>query len=198
MNSKKGRSRKRRQIHGKKVLLTSLAVLLLGAAAAGTSMAFLVDKTNQLTNTFTPSAVTGEIDEDFDGTIKKDVAIKNTGDINAYVRVALVPNWADDAGNIAAEVEAGDYELILSSGEDSKWIQGDDGFYYYREAVLPGATTEILVKSCEPLVSKTDVSGNKLHFVLHVVASLIQAEPSSVVEEAWSVEVDENGTITKP
>lgn len=199
MNSEKGRSRKRKKAYSKKFLLTLMAALLVGTTAVGSSLAFLVDRTDQLTNTFTPSEVKGEIVETFDKEVKKDVKIKNTGDIPAYVRVTVVPNWVDgvnDERNVAAEVKESDYAITWND-DASGWFKESDGFYYYSRPVLPGFSTDVLIKECKPLVSKTDASGNQLHFELHVIASLIQAEPSEAVEKAWGVNVDVNGNITK-
>lgn len=183
MNSKKGKSRKR-STYGKRVLLASITALFLGAAAVGTSLAFLIDRTGTITNTFTGSEITGTIDETFDGETKTNVAIKNTGDVDAYIRVALVPSWVNDDGEvygIASKEETG-YSLTLS-GEG--WQRGDDGFYYCTEKVAAGSSTPVLVEECKPLVSKQDSAGNELHFELHVIASLIQAEPDQAVKDAW-------------
>lgn len=199
MNSNKGKSRKRRTPYRKNVLLAAVIAMLLGTAAVGTSLAFLVDSTDVLTNKFLPSAVTGTIEEEFnDGElVKKNVAIKNTGDIPAYVRVTVVPNWVDDKGNVAAEVKAGDYTIDLNDSGNDDWFEGSDGFYYYSSPVEPGQTTAVLIKECSPSVSKTDASGNPLHFELHVIASLIQAEPDEAVKEAWGVTVTEDLDGTK-
>ena len=200
MNSKRGISRKRAQkAYKKRILLTTLMALFLGTAAVGTSLAFLVDSTTSITNKFTPSKVTGEIEENFDNKVKENVQIKNTGDVAAYVRVMLVPNWVDKEENIAAEVNPNDYEIGLGL-EDSGWFKGSDGYYYYSYPVAAQASTGVLIDSCKPLVSKTDASGNELHFALDVIASLIQAEPDAAVEKAWKVKVtgDEgNKTISK-
>lgn len=204
MNSHKGRSRKRRTPYGKKVLLAAAAAMLFATAAVGTSLAFLVDKSITITNTFEPSEVKGDITEEFKkgDEIKKNVAIQNTGDVAAYVRVALIPNWVDSKGNIAAEAIKSDYELTLNL-EDSPWFEeseGDHYYYYYSTPVPAGESTKVLVELCKPLVSKTDSAGNELHFELHVIASLIQAEPDAAVEKAWKVKVtgDEgNKTISK-
>lgn len=197
MNSNKGRSRKKRTPYAKKILLASVMAMLLGIAAVGSSLAFLVDQTGKITNQFVPSTVTGVIEEEFNHQVKTDVKIKNTGDIPAYVRVTVVPNWVDDESNVAAEVKESDYEITWNVSDASGWFKGSDGFYYYSRPVLPGVSTDVLIKECKPLVSKTDASGNQLHFELHVIASLIQAEPSEAVEEAWRVNVDANGNITK-
>lgn len=173
--------------------------MFLGIAAVGTSLAFLVDQTGKITNKFVPSTVTGKIEEEFDGQVKTDVKIENKGDIPAYVRVAVVPNWVDgvnDKRNVAAEVNEEDYAITWYD-DASGWFEGSDGFYYYSSPVEPGQTTAVLIKECSPSVSKTDASGNPLHFELHVIASLIQAEPDEAVEKAWGVTVTEGLDGTK-
>ena len=180
----KGKSRKRK-MHGRKFLLTAIAAVFLGTAAVGTSLAFLIDQTGSITNTFTGSKIEGEITEEFDKAEKKNVAIKNNGDIAAYVRVALIPSWVYEDGKVSAEVpvEETDYVLVLSK---NGWKKGTDGFYYYRGAVPAGGSTGVLVESCKPVqTEKKDAAGNVLHFEYHVVASLIQAEPDAAVKDAW-------------
>ena len=71
------------------IVLAIAAVLLLSATVTGTLM-YLVSKTTAVTNTFEPATVTCEVKENFEGTVKKDVTVKNTSNIDAYLRVKLV------------------------------------------------------------------------------------------------------------
>ncbi|MCI8949801.1 MAG: hypothetical protein HFG49_07120 [Lachnospiraceae bacterium] len=185
MNSDKGRSR--RKMGRKRFLLAMITVMLLGASATGTSLAYLAAGTNEITNQFEGAAVKGAVEESFNNFIKKDVTVKNTGDTDAYVRVALIPNWVDSKGEIYRETpKAEDYKLVISEGNG--WSLGSDGFYYYTQKVDPGAHTTVLVELCEPSAEKKDENGNQLQFQLHVAASLIQARPDQAVIEAWGQE----------
>ena len=68
-------------------------------------MAWLIDK-DAVTNSFTPSEVTCQVVEEFENgvsTEKTGVVIENTGDASAYIRAAIVVNWVDEKGGIAAE-----------------------------------------------------------------------------------------------
>ena len=93
-NQPAGRSRRRRVMRNRAILVIAVAALVCALGAAG-AVAFLIDKTNPVKNTFVPSKVTCEVKETFDGTTKTNVQIKNTGDIPAYIRVALVTYFAD-------------------------------------------------------------------------------------------------------
>lgn len=192
MNSDKGRSRKKERSHNKterkRFLLAMMAAVLLGASATGTSLAYLVAGTNEITNQFEGAAVKGKVEEVFDNYEKKNVKVKNIGSTDAYVRVVLVPNWVNQAGEVYKEApEPGkDYQLDIPAGNG--WSLGSDGFYYYTRKVAPESSTEVLVELCKPLRVKEDENGNELHFELHVAASLIQARPDEAVKQAWGEE----------
>ena len=55
----------------KMMVLAISIILLLSTAVMGTMM-FLVSKTPVVTNTFAPAKVTCEVQEQFDGTVKKE------------------------------------------------------------------------------------------------------------------------------
>ena len=66
-----------------------MAVLLLLGAAVGTTVAFLIDKTEPVTNTFTYAKVSCEVTENFTNNKKDNVRVKNTGTTDAYIRATL-------------------------------------------------------------------------------------------------------------
>ncbi|MCR4963932.1 MAG: hypothetical protein K6B40_08710 [Firmicutes bacterium] len=129
--------------HSKKKAVTLLlaAALLLTAAAGGT-LAFLSVHTETITNTFTPAAVDCAIDETVANGIKSSVRIQNTGDIDAYIRVAAVGNTVDESGNVTGEFDLSPYLAAAA------WVEGSDGYYYYPVQIAPnGFTTELLKQS---------------------------------------------------
>ena len=81
--------------------------------------------------------------------------VENYGSEVAYVRVRLDKYWAnrtrDAAGNetlTREEDPAYNTEYIhanLTGAE--KWVDGEDGWYYYSDAVAPGSETESLLQS---------------------------------------------------
>ena len=183
-----------------KPFLIAFCVCILACAAVSGSLAWLISTPEQVVNSFTPGVVTIEVDEKFDSTTKSDVRIKNTGNVPAYIRVALVPAWVDDEGNIAAKpasLEQLHNDCNIAWGEDGNgyeadWFIGSDGFYYCKTVINPGKSTPILIKSCT-------VKGeeHEYDFELQVIASAVQSLPTSTVGEVWPVVVGTDGTLAK-
>ena len=184
-----------------KPFLIAFCVCILSCAAVSGSLAWLISTPGPVVNEFTPGEVTIQVDETFDDehTTKQNVSIKNTGNVPAYIRVALVPAWVDDEGNIAAKpasLELNDDCNIAwgkdGSGYEADWFIGSDGFYYCKTVIEPGASTPILIKSCT-------VKGeeHEYDFELQVIASAVQSLPTSTVEKVWPVVVSTDGTLAK-
>lgn len=127
----------RRAGGSKKPLTLFVALVLLLTLAVGGSLAWLVSN-DKVTNSMVPGNVPIEIVEQKDGTIKKSITIKNTGNIDAYIRVAVVANKVDKDGNITVGTAP---TLNLNT---EKWQLLPDGYYYYKGVVAPGASTESL------------------------------------------------------
>ena len=177
--------------HSKKTIALLVALLLLLTVGVGTTVAFLIDQTDTVVNTFTPATVSGEIEESFKNDVKENVAIKNIGDVNAYIRATIVVTWKN--GNDVypkAPVAGIDYTITYGSG----WNRGSDGYYYYPTAVKPGASTTNLIDICQSVPGKTPEG---YHLSVEVLSSAIQAEPAKAVTDAWSVNVNADGTISK-
>lgn len=192
-------------MNGKRVMKTKqpvalVALLLLLCCTVAGTVAYLVTSTDPVTNTFTPAHVSTAVDEDFDGITKRNVTIKNTGDIDAYIRAAVIINWADAQGNVygGATPEAGtDYKIDYNK---SDWFQGSDGYYYCKTAVksvkqdASGCYTPVLINSCYPVEGKAP-EGYDLQVT--ILADGIQSVPADAVEEAWpAIQVDNNGNLT--
>lgn len=153
----------------------TLSILILLGGAKFT-MAWLQDKTGEITNKFTPGIISSEIIEKFDGQMKKEVSVKNTGNIQAYIRVALIPVWKNQEGTIS-ETAVGDEYIAPEPPEG--WFLGSDGFYYHQSSVSPGENTITLLQEFI-MPRKTG-----LFFELQILASAIQADPNEAVEESW-------------
>ena len=165
-----------------------IAIILLISTAVGSTVAFLATKTEPVENSFEYANVSCEVTQncDTDGSI---VQVKNTGTISAYIRAAVVANWMDADGNIAASVPDGySYKLTCSSGS---WAQGKDGFFYYLLPVAPGASTEGNLLTCTVTCPETP----EYTLSVEVLAEAIQSTPASAVNEAWSAAVDDSGML---
>lgn len=177
------------------VLLVSIIALLVGIV--GSSLAYLVTKTDPVQNTFQPSRVTCRIDEKFDGATKSNVNVTNTGDTDAYIRAYIVVTWTDDDGNIVAQkpMAGEDYSLVIPT--NTGWSKGSDGFYYYASSVVPNGQTGTLIESCSPMGE----NAQKYKLTVDIIADAVQSKGDSAdgkpVEIAWGVTVKSDGTISK-
>lgn len=176
----------------KKTILTLVYLAALLFALVGTTLAYLTTSTLPVVNTFTPTKLLIQIDENIEGDVKKDVKVKNNGDIDAYIRVAVVVTWKDDKGNVSATVpvENTDYEVTLPNG--TGWVKNGD-YYYYTSTVKPNDSTGILLKDCKPLTNKAP---NGYNLSVEILAQSIQAVPEKAVQEAWGVTI-EDGNVTE-
>lgn len=170
---------------GKPLAALVALVLILGAVVGGT-LAYLAARTDAIVNTFTAAKVTTEIKETFDGSAKSNVSMKNTGDVDAYIRAAYVVTWKDATGKEVyptQPVEGTDYSISLNLSEG--WVQYG-GYYYYTEPVAPGASTGVLITSCAPVSEKTPEG----YFLsVDVLASAIQSVPADAAGQAWGVSI---------
>jgi len=197
-----------------KLMIGSVAAVLVAALAFGVVFAYLSGKTGSVKNTLTsdedPIPTIYETFEPSDG-LKQNVSMGVGVDYECYVRAAIVINWVteDEDGNTLVYSElpvAGtDYTLtlnVITSDDDvaaDKWFLGTDGYYYYTSPVITDST-EVLITSCQQLVNAPD----GYYFNVQIVAQTIQAsgwtddnETLAVVEE-WGVTVDSDGLITGP
>lgn len=185
---KHSRRRKKRSI------LPVLALILVLGASVGVTTAFLVTKTESITNVFEAGNTGIEVEETFNGVTKSDVYISNTGNVPVYIRVALIPVWEDGDKNAVALNAELDTDLTITWGSE-KWKKGSDGFWYYTDAVGANGITENLIDSA---VVNTDSEGYQKGYQvnLQVMAQSIQAEPDEAVESAWKIVDANNGTLT--
>lgn len=168
----------------KTILALALVALLLTCAVGGT-LAYLVTQTNAVINTFTPGKVTVSVEDTVSGNVKKDVQIENTGNTTAYIRVAVVANWVKNDKVVAPWNDYNSLNVMET------WDLGSDGYYYYKQPVAAGASVKLL----ESYTAEGGPEG--AHLEMTIVAQGIQSEPASVVQNAWGVTVDDDGTISK-
>ena len=175
-----------------KMIIALALVAIIAISAVGTSVAYLMSKTSPLDNSFAPVYVSCEVVKEADGSIR----IENTGDITAYMRVAIIANWVNADGNVyGIAPKAGvDYEIVLNAN-DRAWYEGSDGFYYHALSVEPDAFSAPIIQEVNTL-SESPESGYTLSF--HVAAMAIQADPARAVESAWGVTVMGTGAIMPP
>ena len=189
-HSGEGRRPARRRSHIN-VRLTAivLATVTLLALAVGGTIAWIKADTTPVQNTFTYASVTTTVEETLDGNVKKDVKARNTGDINAFIRIKLVPYRT----NAERQRIGGDATLdSFTIGADWKYY---NGFYYYTKPVAPGDYTGFLTRE---IVLKTYTDADGGYQSLDVMAEAIQSTPEQAVMDAWGFGLNTDGSLAVP
>lgn len=118
----------------KKILLVSLTLIF--AIGAGVTTAYMWKQGDTKTATF------GEAHVDCEVTTENNIYyVKNTGNVDCYVRVTFTVNFMDNEGNLhyTKPIAGTHYELVTSTS--GNWIEGADGYWYYKEAISPKEKT---------------------------------------------------------
>ena len=181
-HNRNNRPRRKVRFRVNKTFFTLLAIIMAIGAAVGTTVAFLVDQTNEVKNTFEYAKVSCEVEEDFKNGIKSNVRIKNTGTTDAFIRATYVVNWLDQEGNIVPSVPAG-YSYALTEKPDGKWIKTDYGFFYYLTPVAPGYSTPGSLLEC----TVTYPENPQYTLSVEILATAIQSSPASAARDAWGI-----------
>lgn len=128
-------------------------------------------KAGQLrTFTLKPNGVNVDIHDEVSGFKKDNVQIRNTGNVDAYIRATIVANWwgtagteecvaygyANDSGtayitpwsmswdntaNKYVDNYGGEFTGLPAPGASSDWVRAKDGYFYYKNPVPPGKYT---------------------------------------------------------
>lgn len=166
------------------ILILSIILLLL----CGTAFALMYRQTQPLNNQLEAAFVACDVEEDFNGETKTSIAIKNTGNIDAYLRVRLVSYWEDSDGNITSK-PSWMPRVSVTSG----WVTGTGNTYYYSQPVAPGDFTTNLLDADITLKEE-----NGYLQVIEVFADAIQSKPAEAVTTSWGVTLDGDKIITAP
>lgn len=162
-----------------------LSVILVATIAVGGTVAYLVTQDAPITNTFTPSHVNCEVTENFNGTVKSNVNVTNTGDTDAYIRVKLVTYRVNEDGQ-----HIGGTATIPPFAPGANWAKHIDGYYYYTLPVAPDQKpANDLIDSITLEDNYDDADGGKQ--VIEVMAEAIQSAPAEAVGQSWGVKISE-------
>lgn len=153
------------------VLLASVIVLLVGAI--GGSLAYLFTNTDPVVNTFTPGEVKIEINEpNWDGKVKNNVTLTNTGNVPAYIRAMIVVTWQNEDGEIYHQAPAtSDYTVTWNP--KGGWTGSGNGWYTTTAKIPAGGVTPVLLTNCKPAVEAPEEG---YFLVVDVIAEAIQAD----------------------
>ncbi len=171
-------------------LAATLAVLLL--ACVGGTTAY-IHQSSRLTNVFQLATVRIQVDETFNNTTKKDVAITNTANTPVYIRAALFITWTDGDGRILQEVPQAGTDYTLTAAR-TDWVVGDDGYYYYTKPVPAGKKTTNLLDS----LTKTHSDDPNKVLSVTIAAQAVQSDPAQAVSDVWGATVNETKGVLTP
>lgn len=179
----------RERLVGRRAALAALALALCLAGVAGGTLAWLLDRTETIQNSFQPSHVDCEVVEDsFAGLVKTGVTVKNTSDIEAYIRVRLVTYRVNAEGQTI-----GGEAAVPAFTPGAGWVKSGE-YYYYTKPVAPGAE---ITPDLMDTMTLADYGGGEKQ-ALEILAEAIQSEPARAAGEAWGVTIAENSVTPYP
>ncbi len=174
------------------IVLCCVAVALLLIPGIDMVIGYLQQQ-SRLTNVVTVGKTDVTVTENFDGSIKTDVAVVNSGNIPVYIRVAVTYAWQNASGEIILGVpqKTTDYTVTFAAlGEAGEWFELD-GYYYYKHPVAEGASTGNLIEECRQVGHL-----GERHLVMDIVSQSIQADPVEAVTTSWNGIAVVNGELT--
>ena len=174
----------------RKTLVLLIAAAMLLTMSVGSTAALLQVSSDPVENVFMAVKVDTKINETFNNSEKSSITVENKqadDNMDVYVRVAVVGNWVKDGKIVEKWTLPDDYI------NTTNWVIGNDGFYYYKQVLEVGTSTENLL--AKTITQATRADDAKLEVT--VVHQAIQYLPTSAVKEAWGVNVATDGTIRK-
>ena len=183
------------------ILIVGLTVVI---ASISVSVAYMLTRSDILTNIFVPAKVSCKVVEEGTGTSQTSVKVQNTGDTDVYVRVRVVTYWEDSKGNpVALTSPENGFGTTPATWKynEADWIYDKENqTFYYKASVKAGQTTdELLTGAIQLAVKEEDHEGNvkfTYHQVVEFIAEVIQSSPDDAVIDAWGVTLDGNDQIT--
>ncbi|MEG0284886.1 MULTISPECIES: hypothetical protein [Vagococcus] len=129
-------------------VISTFIVILIAIASASTYAWFTTSdsKENQFKSNFKYEVVlvdkfaTPETFE-FGNPYPKAVSVKNTGDIPAFARLLVFPEFKKGDEILPIDESLG---IKYNISANSDWLLGEDGFYYYTKIIKPGEESPVL------------------------------------------------------
>ena len=177
----------------KKTGVLLAALVLMVSLTVGGTLAYLASGTDAVENVFEPTEVTIRIDEEFDGYVKENVGVTNTGEIPAYVRLMLVETWVkvgEDGSRTPVAKPEGAKIIYTPTAPENWWGNTSVNIWYYTKPLAPGASATLFssIQYIAPEGYAVDVQ---------LLGGGVQAEPADAVKEAWRIVTDEQGNFVR-
>lgn len=173
----------------KNIKLVSILCLALLLVITGIGvMGYMFRVTDDTNAPLTPPSLSCSVIEQYADGVKSEIKVKNTGNVDAYLRVRLVAYWLDADGNrVYREAQVPTFTL-----DSESWLADSaNATYYFRTPVAPQSATDDLLSSDMVLASEGGYT-----LVVEVFAEAIQALPTDAASSAWGLEISSDGKIT--
>ncbi len=187
-------------------ILIITAIAIVAITSISLVAAYMFKRSSELENQFTPAIVQCDVVENFDtegkASEKTSVKVKNTSNIDAYIRLRVVMYWQDSKGNPVGRTSpenkfGGDWKY-----DTENWIYDEaEQTFYYKKTVSPEASTlELFAKDFDGirLEAKDEEFDGQIytyHPVIEFIAEAIQSKPTDAVL-SWDVTLDSSGNIS--
>ena len=196
--------------HGDHVLELNLGELLL-AQTSGKNIRWLPGEMR--TFTLKPDGVDVLSSDSVSGNVKSNYTVKNTGNVDQYVRCMIVGNWVNAAGDVVAAYTSATNDTFLQPWTEGNTAYGtftnlglaarhwdkNDRYYYYALALEPGesipaeealfttytAATAPAVWTVDP-ENPTQRVQTTVHLKMQIVVQAIEAPANSTYKTAWT------------
>ena len=125
--------------------------------------------------------------------MNKDVSMRNNGEIDAVVRIQLVPTWAPETDAEGNSLDQSEVDVVLGESADTDWVKIGD-WYYYNKVLAPGETTTLLVDKLylNPVSNDHHMANySEAVFTLKVNAESLQAISNAAVDN-WQISYTTN------
>ena len=173
----------------RKILKTAILILsVILVLLCGATFALMYRQTQALNNQLEAAVVDCTVLEEFNGTEKSSITVKNTGNIDAYLRLRLVSYWVDSNDKIVSKPSKMPTVTVAAG-----WVAGSDNTYYYSKPIAPGGITPNLLD-----VNMTLVEEDGYLQVVEVFADAIQSKPPEAVTKSWGVTIDGDSITAAP
>lgn len=125
--------------------------------------------------------------------VKQNLAITSTGNVDEYIRAAIVGNWFDthSPAQVVCPWSGGATEGSFVGMNSTDWIysdpaEGGDGFYYYIYKVRPGEETRDLFTTFTVGACPMPLYATSAHLEMEILAQAIDASKlSSMGTYGW-------------
>lgn len=169
----------------KRISVIVTGFVVCSTLAFGATYAFLT-ATDNVTNAFSGGVdieIKEELEKECEFEWKKDVSIANNSQSPALIRVAIVPRWVDETkqpwpGDVSSKT------VSITLGESDNWIDGGDGYFYYKEVVEKGEQTESVITNVKANIKDSDVLYKDKILMVDVKSEAVQASLEAY-KKAW-------------